>query len=141
MGRKLKPLTERSNNLFHFHVPLEEPLSFGVMEKAYIIIKREALSFDDLCFSAIDEYVKRHYDGNFQTILGSYEPGGVKSEGQQEQALIRYYEARHKDGYKVNYNDLIERLRESLEYSGTQLVNTAQRIAKTLHEKGMEVIQ
>jgi hypothetical protein len=140
MGRNLKPLDQRSTNIFNFQYPLADPMYYGIMEKAYKIIKRESITFDKLCTQAIEEYVGRHFDGNYQTLLASYEIDGIKSEGQQEQEIIRHFESRHKDGYKIKYIDITSRLREALTYSGTKLVNTAQRIAKDLHEKGMEVV-
>lgn len=138
MGRKLKPLKDRESNQFHFRVSLNDPTRYGVMEKALIIIKREALSFDNFCYTAVEEYVARHFDGNYQTVLGSYEPGGVKSEGQQEQELVKYY-LRDRAGYDVKYSDIATRLRERLGYKGSKLISATERLAKLLHEKGIKV--
>ena len=110
------------------------------MEKAYTIIKRESITFDQFCTQAVEEYVGRHFDGNYQTLLGSYEPDGIKSEGQREQEILRYFETRHKEKYRITYTDIVAQIREKLEYTGKKIVNTAQRIAKELHEKGVEVI-
>ena len=139
MGRNLKPLKDRESNQFHFKVPLNDPTHYGVMEKAFIIIKREAMSFDNFCYTAVEEYVARHFDGNYQTLLGSYEEGGIKSEGQQEQELVEYYLNRDKDGYDVKYSNIGVSLRERLGYKGSELISATERLAKLLHEKGIKV--
>lgn len=136
MGRKLKPLRDRATNIFNFRAPLDDPLFYGVMEKAYTIIKRESLSFDEFCVAAVDEYVARHFDGNYQTILGSYEDGGIKSEGQQEQTLVRFYVDR---GQEVRYTDVVARIRETLGYEGSKLIAATERLAQRLYEKGVKV--
>ena len=109
------------------------------MEKAYAIIKRENLTFDKFCVNAVGEYVARHFDGNYQTLLGSYEEGGKQSEGQQEQELVEYYLNRDKDGYDVKYSNIGASLRERLGYKGSKLTSTTDRLAKLLHEKGITV--
>lgn len=139
MGRKLKPLKERATDLFHFHVPLDDPLFYGVMEKAYTIIKRESLSFDEFCVNAVEEYVGRHFDGNYQTLLASYEEDGVKSEGQREQELVRYYVARARDGFDVRVSDIKDRLRDHLGYAGGKVQQTADRIVQLLYEEDIKV--
>jgi len=139
VGRKLKPLQDRGTNLFHFRAPLDNPLCYDIMEKAYTIIRRESLSFDELCNNAIEEYVGRHFDGNYQTILGSYEPDGVKSEGQREQEIIRYYEKRCKDGYEVRLSEIKTRIREILGYEGNKVKVAADRIAEHLYELGVKI--
>ena len=139
MGRKLKPLHDRSTNLYYFRYPLDDPIQYNIMEKAYAIIKRESLTFDKFCVDAIGEYVARHFDGNYQTVLGSYEPGGVKSEGQREQELVKYYLSRDRDGYDVKYSDIGDSLRERLGYKGSKLISATERLAKLLHEKGVKV--
>ena len=138
MGRKLKPLRERSTNIFNFRAPLDDPVYYGVMEKAYTIIRREAMSFDEFCVAAVEEYVGRHFDGNYQTLLASYEPGGVKSEGQQEQELIRYYQDRAGDGFDVRLPDIKDRLRD-MGYEGGKVQNSAFRIVQRLHELEVKV--
>jgi len=108
------------------------------MEKAYVIIRRESLTFDTFCTQAVEEYVQRHYDGNYQTLLGSYEPGGIKSEGQQEQELIRYYQGRFKDGFTVRVDDIKYSLRD-MGYEGVKVQQAAERIAQRLHELEVKV--
>ena len=141
LGRKLKPLSDRSTNLFNFQYPLDDPIQYGIMEKAYAIIKRENLTFDKFCVNAVGEYVARHFDGNYQTLLGSYEEDGIKSEGQREQEMVRYYLDRNSAGYDVNvkYSDIVASLRDRLDYKGSKLISAADRLAKCLHEKGIKV--
>lgn len=139
LGRKLKSLHDRSTNLFNFQYPLNDPIQYGIMEKAYAIIKRESLTFDKFCVNAIGEYVARHFDGNYQTILGSFEEDGIKSEGQQEQEMIKYYLDRDGAGYNVKYSDIAARLRELLDYKGSKLISATERLARLLHEKGIKV--
>ena len=136
MGRKLKPLGDRATNIFNFRAPLDDPLFYGVMEKAYTIIKRESLTFDQFCVQAVGEYVGRHFDGNYQTLLASYEEDGVKSEGQREQTLVRYYVDR---SVEVRYTDMVARVRETLGYEGSKLIAAAERIAQQLYEKGVKI--
>lgn len=139
MGRKLKPLHDRSTNLFSFHYPLDDPVQYGIMEKAYAIIKRESLTFDKFCVDAVGEYVARHFDGNYQTLLGSYEEDGIKSEGQREQEIVRYYLDRNSSGYDLKYSDIAASLRERLGYKGSKLLSAIERLAQILHEKGIKV--
>ena len=139
MGRKLKPLHNRSTNLYYFRYPLDDPIQYGIMEKAYAIIKRESLTFDKFCVDAVGEYVSRHFDGNYQTVLGSYEEDGIKSEGQREQEIVRYYLDRNSSGYDLKYSDISARLRERLGYKGSKLISAAERLAQILHEKGIKV--
>ena len=139
MGRKLKPLADRRTDLFHFHAPLDDPLFYGVMEKAYTIIRREALSFDEFCVAAVEEYVGRHFDGNYQTLLASYDEGGIKSEGQQEQELFRYYLERAKAGYEIRLQEIKDRVRSTLGYEGQKIKSTAEDIAQRLHDENVKV--
>jgi len=138
LGRKLKPLPDRSTNQFNFRYPLDDPIQYGIMEKAYAIIKRESLSFDRFCVAAVEEYVARHFDGNYQTMLGSYEEDGIKSEGQREQELVKYYLSRDR-AYDVKYSDIAVRLRERLGYKGSKLISATERLAQILHKKGIKV--
>lgn len=139
MGRKLKSLQHRSTNLFSFHYPLDDPIQYGIMEKAYAIIKRESLTFDKFCVDAVGEYVARHFDGNYQTLLGSYEEDGIKSEGQREQELVKYYLSRERAGYDIKYSDIAASLRERLDYKESKLISATERLARLLHEKGIKV--
>ena len=139
MGRKLKPLQHRSTNIFSFHYPLSDPAYYGIMEKAYTIIKRENITFDKFCVDAVGEYVARHFDGNYQTLLGSYEEGGIKSEGQQEQELVEYHLSRDRDGYDVKYSNIGASLRDRLGYKGSKLISATERLVKLLHEKGIKI--
>jgi len=139
MGRKLKPLNQRSTNIFNFRAPLDDPLFYGVMEKAYTIIRRESYTFDEFCTRAVEEYVGRHFDGNYQTLLASYKPGGVKSEGQQEQELYKYYLDRAEKGMDIRLTEIKTRLRETLGYEGGKVQQTAERIAQRLHEEDVKV--
>ena len=139
MGRKLKPLQDRSTNTFNFQYPLKDPKYYGIMEKAYTIIKRENITFDQFCVNAVQEYVSRHFDGNYQTLLASYESDGVKSEGQQEQELVRYYMGRAENGFDLRYIDINTKIREKLGYEGSKTVAVANRVTQRLYENGVKV--
>jgi len=109
------------------------------MEKTYTIIKRENITFDQFCVNAVQEYVSRHFDGNYQTLLASYESDGVKSEGQQEQELVRYYMGRAENGFDIRYIDINTKIREKLGYEGSKTVAVANRVTQRLYENGVKV--
>ncbi|MBA7650068.1 hypothetical protein ES703_57869 [subsurface metagenome] len=135
MGRNLKPLKDRESNQFHFRVPLNDPTCYGVMEKAFIIIKREALSFDRFCYTAVEEYVARHFDGNYQTILHSY-----SDEGKLNQATIegRIREQFRAQNINIRYRDIVYRCKQDV--SDVKVAAPmAERVAQYLHEKGIKV--
>jgi hypothetical protein len=74
---------DEQSNLIGFRVDNLETVS--VLKT---IAKREGKQIKEIFNAALIEYADKHGPGNFQTILGSYQPGGVKSDGQIEQTII-----------------------------------------------------
>ena len=139
MARGLPNLKDHKGK-FVFTANLSDPSIYGTIEKFLIWCKRESMTFEQGLLTVISEGVTRHYDGNFQTLLGSYNPDGIKSEGQQEQLIIRYFEERHEKHYPIRYLEIGAKIREDLGFSGSKLVAAIERVVEVLLGQGMEVV-
>lgn len=140
MGREPKPLKNHAGR-FLIDYPIDEPEKYTYMEKIRAIMKRETLSFNQVATKALCEYVDRHYYGNSQTLLESYEEGGIKSDGQIEQMIVNYFLERHRKRYDVYYRDILKEVRQTLELQGEELINTGQRIIEQLLDEEVKIIQ
>jgi len=138
MGRKPKPLHQRSN-LFSFRYNLDDPEKYAIMEKFLTIANREQNTFMDLIAEAIKEYVENHWKGNYQTLLNSYEPGGVKSEGQLEQGIILELTQRNQRGFDINYQHIMDLVKERMGKRGGEAVAIAERVMEKLMENGVKI--
>jgi len=85
---------------------------------------------------SLEEYRDRHWEGNYQTLLFSYTPGGAKSQGQIVQDVFRSLEG----SYEVYLRDIYARLRAA-GIPGKHLKRDASTIAKQLSEQGTRIIQ
>ncbi len=133
------PNLKKHKGQFAFRADLDDPAVYGTIEKFLIWCKRESMTFEQGLLIVISEGVDRHYYGNTQTLLASYEEDGKKSEGQQEKELVEYYMSRDKDGYNVKYSNIGSSLRERLGYKGSKLISATERLAKLLHENGIKI--
>ena len=83
MGRKPTPIHRRTTKYYSYKNPDDE-----LEHRLQIIAKREGITVGSLRVQAMKEYDERHWDGNYQTLLESYDEGGVKSDGQIEMEAI-----------------------------------------------------
>lgn len=146
MGRKPEPLKDRKTDLFLFRYPLHEAAKPGEklslleeMESFQEWAKREGLDINQAITQAIHEHVERHRAGNFQTLLHSYEPEGIKSLGQIEQAISTIYLSTRRDKGRVDvqYAEICEQLRA--QGITKNIAVTAERIAHELTKAGLKV--
>ena len=136
MGRKLKPLKDRDSNVFLFEYPLHDAEALETMESFHTIIRREGIPFNRGMRQAIEEYVRRHGDGNTQTLLASYQPGGKKSEGQLEQEVVRFFQGLKRE---VNRKEVLEKVITDLGYSRGRASQVADGLVRQLRDSGVRV--
>ena len=133
VGRKPVLPTERKSNQFLFIVPENQK---ELMDKMFLIAKREGVTMTEIYLQAFKEYNEKHGAGNFQTMLSSYEKGGVKSEAQFEVLIFEHF----KDAYEVKYVDIIYYLMEQ-GMKSKKRVDVAGRVFKRLKEAGVRVFR
>ena len=104
------------------------------------IANREKCSRSKIIVCGLAEYIDRHGLGNSQTLLSSYEEGGLKSDGQLEQEIIQYFIKRQENHYEVNAREIGEQVRLN-GVKGDQTSSTIDRIVKQLLAKEVRVIQ
>lgn len=136
LGRKLKPLKERKTNSFTFEYPIHDPPALELMEKFYKVLKREGFNLNEGMKQAIELYVERHGDGNWQTELDSYQPGGTMSEGQLEQQIIRHFQALERD---IKRSEILAKVKEQLKYPPSRLPAVVTGLSKQLRDLGVRV--
>jgi len=139
VGRRLKPIEERTSNLVTFRHN-ETPEFYQALQKAYILIKREKKNLGHVFSEALIEYTHRHYDLAFQTNLQSYSTESPLNQGQVEQEIIQYFIKRQENHYEVNARDIGEQVRLN-GVKGEQTSPTIDRIVKQLLAKEVRVIQ
>ncbi len=132
MGRKFLDPSLRSRNMYSIRTDNHD-LMRGLQE----IAKRERLNFNDIAIKAFEEFLDRHGPGNSQTLLDSFEPEGIKSDGQLETEVFRLFESRFMD---VLYREVIEELKRK-GFTGQKLVEAAKRVCKALKAEGLKVYQ
>ena len=138
MGRDPKPLKNHSGR-FLIDYPLKDQEKYTYMEKVRAIMRRETLSFNQIATAALSEYVDRHYYGNSQTLLSSYEPGGIKSEGQLEQGIVKHFTDKHLEGWYIYLRDIVAELIH-LGFSGDKLAPAQRRVVDQLLENKVKII-
>ena len=111
-----------------------------IIEEIDRIANREKSSRSKIIVTSMAEYIDRHAPGNSQTLLSSYEEGGLKSDGQLEQEIIQYFIKRQENHYEVNARDIGEQVRLN-GVKGEQTSPTIDRIVKQLLAKEVRVIQ
>ncbi len=129
MGRRVKLKTE-INERVGFKIRNPE-----VIDKLKVIAKREAKDIKELYNLAVEEYVEKHFDGNYQTLMGSFADGGIKSDGQLEQEIINQLKAPSlKD---VKFNKITGLCREA--GFKKDLVEHAENISRQLIKEGYKI--
>jgi len=141
MGRDLKPLNKREDNLFHFRLNLQIPSVFDTMNKAYTIIKREGYTFSEFVGLTLTEYVDRHYEGQHATVLDSFTEDGVKSKAHIEAEIIKYFEQRYKNGWIVHYKFIIQKINQDLGVKGQKAVDVANQVIRVLVERKVPILK
>lgn len=136
MGRKPEPLKNRKTNNFIFTYPLQDPAAFKDMETFQEWCKREGMDFNKGIRLAIKETIERHQAGNYQTLIPSFEEGGVKSDGQLEQEIIQKYLT--KNGQDIPYREILRDVK-AIGYKGIKAAQAATRIAYSLNQVGKKV--
>ena len=106
-----------------------------------MISRREQRPLDELHSQAILEYVERHYYGNYQTLLPSYEGSSPKSMGQLEAEVVRYFQEKAAERWEVYYRDVLTQARTCLELEGQKAADAANRIVKALIEAKVRVVK
>jgi len=139
LGRKPKPLKDRNSRLFAYQYPLDDPKYFETMEKFHVISRREQRPLDDLHTAAVAEYVERHYYGNYQTLLPSYEGSSPKSSGQLEAEIVRYFRTKAVDAWEIYYRDIVAQVRSLMEFEGQKAAEATERIVKALLDAKVRV--
>jgi len=147
MGRPRDKNRELSVNLsFSFrHQQLYPGLSgqysgTQIIDEIDRIANREKCSRSKIIVCGLAEYIDRHGLGNSQTLLSSYDEGGLKSDGQIEQEIIQYFIKRQENHYEVNAREIGEQVRLN-GVKGDQTSSTIDRIVKQLLAKEVRVIQ
>jgi hypothetical protein len=128
MGRPPKGLGEGSDTV-GFKIKKIE-----TVDVLKTIAKREGVELKEIYNRAFDEYALKHGPGNFQTLLGSYEEGGVKSDGQIETEIFNQFRSRKID---LTFKELIARVREM--GFKKDAVAISDSIAKKLDKEGIRV--
>jgi len=100
------------------------------------IAKREGSDLKTIYCKALAEYAKRHGPGNFQTMIGSFAPGGIKSDGQLEAMIINEVMTKFVDK-DVRRLEIVKRCRDYGFKKDTPA--TADRIAQELLKRGWKV--
>ena len=108
------------------------------MEKLQIISHRERRTLDSLHTAAVEEYVGRHYYGNYQTLLPSYDDG-PKSRGQLEAEIVRYFMDKARGQWEIYRRDIVAQVRSLMELEGNQVNEATERIVKALREEKVKV--
>ena len=139
MGRKPKPIEDRTSNLINFRHD-ETPEFYTALQKAYALIKREKKNLGNIFSEALIEYTHRHYDLAFQTNLQNYSTESPLNQGQVEQEIIQYFIKRQENHYEVNAREIGEQVRLN-GVKGDQTSSTIDRIVKQLLAKEVRVIQ
>lgn len=130
MGRKPKPIGE-SISIVGFKVNKPE-----TVDSLKTIAKREGVLLREIYNRAFEEYASRHGPGNYQTLIGSFQPGGIKSGGQIEQEITNELISKF-PFHELKYIDIIKRCRSRDLKKDTS--NTADRVAQELSKKGWKV--
>lgn len=140
LGRKPKPLRDHRGR-FSYQYPLDDPHYFEVMEKLQVIGKRESRTLDDLHKAAVSEYVERHYYGNYQTLLPSYDGASPKSNGQLEAEVVRYFKEKAVDAWEIYYRDIVVQVRSLMGVEGNKAAEAAERVVKALRDNQVRVVK
>jgi len=109
------------------------------MEKLQVIGRREKRTLDSLKTAAVAEYVDRHYYGNYQTLLPSYEGSAPKSSGQLEAEVVHYFRAKAVDQWEIYYRDIVAQVRSLMALEGQKAVDATERIVKALLDAKVKV--
>lgn len=133
MPRPAKKSSARKTNIFSFSVPLDEVYLIDEIDK---IAQREGMNRGEILLEAIKEYWEEHRKGNYQHYIESFIPNGIQSNRQIEQEIINYFK---ENPYDVRYNQVRDRVKDDLKYTGKKLVDTTNSIIKKLHELEIKV--
>ena len=129
LGRPpLKP-GERASNYTPFKADDE------VLRNLIELARREGVSMSEILNRAFKDYWKKHGAGNYQTMIGSFAQGGIKSDGQLEAEIINAIIT--KFDHEVRYVEVLKLCRESGFRKAA--VSTADRLAYELSKRGWKV--
>ena len=147
MGRPRDKNRELSVNLsFSFrHQQLYPGLSgqysgTQIIDEIDRIANREKCSRSKIIVCGLAEYIDRHGLGNSQTLLSSYDEGGLKSDGQIEQEIIQYFIKRYENHYEITYGDIGKQVRLQ-GFKTDQVIPTIDRIVNQLLAKEVAIIR
>ena len=137
MGRKPKPINERTNNLIAFRYPLQNPEYANALEKAYIIMRREGKNLGTVLSDALKEYTHRHYDLAFQHQLTAFTEEAPETKAQLEQEIVNQYT----DKTLVRLDTIRRQLEENGYTDPKKRAQATIRITQTLTGEGVEVVR
>jgi len=114
-----------------FKVPDNE---VKTMTELYRIAEREGRDVKDVMVQAVKEYVELHGPGNSQTLIPSFVLGGIKSDGQIEQQIVKHYLSKR----EARYLDVVRRVREA-GFPDSKVIATVNKVIKQLIDSNVKV--
>ena len=130
MGRKPTPIHRRTTKYYSYKNPDDE-----LEHRLQMMAKREGITVGALRVHAIREYDERHWKGNYQTLMESYDEGGAKSDGQIEMEAINELAKSKRDLSRSDIYPLLAEVKpEKREHS-------FEKIRKELDSRGVKVWQ
>ena len=113
----------------------EEIDTMELVRRINEIAERERIPRSELLKRAITSYVELHWQGNYQTLLPSFESDGLQSLGQSERLCYNYFK-RHS---RVSKEELIYWLMDN-DVDPRKRMELATRVSKALTDIGVEII-
>jgi len=130
VGRKPTPIRKRTTKKYSYH-NLDDELE----HRLQMMAKREGTTVGALRVQAIREYDERHWKGNYQTLMESYDEGGEKSDGQLEMQIVNKLAKKKRDLSRSDIYPLLADVKpEKREHS-------FENIRKELTSRGVKVWQ
>ena len=128
MGRKPTPIRKRTTKKYSYTNHDDE-----LEHRFQLMAKREGITVGALRVKAIIEYDDRHWKGNYQTLMESYDEGGEKSDGQIEMQIVNELAKKKRDLSRSDIYPLLADVKpEKREHS-------FENIRKELTSRGVKV--
>lgn len=147
VGRKIGKDRQSTRNLGFSYVP-ERDYPIGTDEGESIrgekliqgideIVSRERTTRSEIIIRALADYWSRHHDGNYQTLLPSYQPEGVKSDAQY---VAEYVNGCVSQGLReLYYREVIGHLKDR-GYSVSRRMELGKQILQRAKEAGIRSV-
>ena len=128
MGRKAKPIKDRKTNLYNYYNSDNE-----LEHRLQMMARREGISMSAIRVQALTEYDDRHWEGNYQTLMESYDEGGKKSEGQIEMEIVNELAKKKRDNSGSEILPLLAKIKPE------KRKNSFKIVSKQLRSRGVKV--